>query len=286
MSDRFKQKSAAVTSIVLGVVSVVMVGLMKHKLKAVPMISRFMDMKNLGIDSMKDFLEVSELDLRVMKNPVLHPQSRTKVAIEWNSDESGGYTVFISNSPITKAYLMNVEMIPEYKWDPLLIDLQEHWIRKEHVKTLDYGIEFDSAYCRIRSDNGRVSKEISFGIHSAGRHKGFRGEGALIKDEINCWLTQIDGEWYLHIIEPTETLKGVILAYQIRLYMGDGMGFIRSVEQFKGHVTIPLGRLKSCLCYIKGLRGIGLSIEQFVGWIEDPILTTDPELDKYTTPSF
>jgi len=273
-----------ITSIVLGVVSMILMGLVRHHLLNVPLIKKIMQLKNLGLDSMKDFLEVSEINLSVKDGT-----SRTSIgdAIEtivtWNTDGSSDYLVFISPEYISKLALLRSDNIEALLEDEIA-ELREstNWIRKieihleqqdrsKHQKdedglgldgevTASCKIPFEKFNCRIRSRRGRISKHLSYPTDRKGKLK---------RAEIDCWLVEKLGEHYLYIREPDRETTGSIFEYRLVFYMEDGKGLERTIPPFSKFLKFRLGKLPPSLCYLTGMRTIGPPLEQFIGWIHE-----------------
>lgn len=304
MSDRLRKQTVLITSIVLGVVSMILMGLVRHHLLNVPFIKKIMQLKNLGVDSMKDFLEVSEINLRVrglsQENDVedeegtesdVEPEIETVVT--WNTDGSKHYVVFISPEYISKLRLLRAEDI-----EPLHVDeigeLREstNWIRKieihlDHIAPRDQDedgvneeeimgsckIPFRKFNCRIRSKYGRISKHLSYPTDRKAK---------LTVAEVDCWLIEKAGDHYLYIREPNRETTGSIFEYRLVFYMEGGKGLERTIPPFRKFAKFKLGKLPPSLCYLTGMRTIGPPLEQFVGWIhEKDAFDVGIPLDEY-----
>jgi hypothetical protein len=301
MSDRAKTQTMLITSIVLAIVSMILMGVMKHSLQQIPFVNRLLQLKNLGVDSMKDFLEVSELNLRIhddsSSNTSLQNE-RHAITIEWDSDDSSSYLIFLSSEYIPKLKLIHAESIPDF--DPReLPSLQNssNWTRKILIKmpTLEFSDQHRAAHskyhpshveshsrilhhtitlkkfnCRVRSDYGRISRHLSYPAD---------GKAKLEKKDIDAWIITKGRDYHLCILEAT---PGSILEYSVLLYIKDGMGLKLRVPPFKDFIDFNLGTSPAALCYLTGTRSVGIHFEQFIGWLgQEKVLYNDDDLKQY-----
>lgn len=264
-------------------------GALKKSLNRIPFFRKFLQLQTLGLDSMKDFLELSELNLRT-DSPGLIDGS--KVADEndsktnpeeghlviWDSDGSHEYTMFIASEYLGKLRLLTADSIPKLK-EAEIPELREstNWIRKLVVSkedagehrvitngieklTCSYPIPFEKFNCRIRSSHGRVSRHLQYPNFSSAK---------TFKDEIDAWLVQ-DGEEYHFCLRENSSAQNSktpkIHEFQIVVYISEGKGAVRTIPPFKGFIKLNLGRLPPSLCYLTGVKSMGTSFEQFVGW--------------------
>lgn len=327
--DRVKKKGAIITSVVLGVVSMILMGLAKKTVFKMPFVKHVLKVKNIGLDSMKDFLEISELNLRI--DAIAHSTTdayRAEVIydgipIKWDSDDSTSYTIFVSPEPIVKHKLFDSDSIPFLEDEEVeSLKTSSTWIRKivlgkdtsksadkkdippffqqsprkdkeeeydadnpetyfnpdsdrtefytNNVRT-DYRLPFTQFYCRIRSSNGRVSKELEY----PGRNV-----TPLKKSELNTRIFKRGLDYYIQLEKNDSSKTSPIVDCQAILYVSDGKGRIINLPEIKTSIVAKLGQLPPCLCYVKGVYRAGLSFEQFVSWIgESSSLTLDGALD-------
>lgn len=326
-NQKQNKKTVVLSSLVIGLAGMVLMGVMKNKLLNVPFFKRLLQFKNVGLDSMKDFLEIAELNYRVFDSSLLgdlyklDPSLNDGVRVAWDLDESTGYTIFVSAEPISKELLFNDSKIPLLRVDEVK-DLQtkSNWIRRIQIGAIDqikkteknmpwveldqedlpeeevdpkikdgrplgsktivntFNIPFNSFYSRLRSRNGRVSKEIS--------HPSLRKKEEQIQ-EVRTTIFSRGRHHYLKITQNQLEHRSTIYDYQVVLYLSDGQGLRRLVPPFKESIEIRLGVVQPCLCYITGIREIGEPFEQYVGWIgEEKALTLDGELELYLDPTF
>lgn len=311
MRRNSKKQTAVIASVVLGLISIMIMGALKKTLNRIPFFNKFMQLKNLGLDSMKDFLELSELNLRTESPDTIADVAHEEEPINpeeghlvvWDSDGSSEYTLFIASEYLGKFRLLYADTIPFLREDEIP-DLREstNWMRKITVTKEDanekisrghqtnyernddrnklrcsYPIPFEQFNCRIRSSNGRVSRHLQY--------PNFENQ-KVPEREVDAWLVQEGDGYYFYLKEPKETKersKKRIYEYQIVLYVGDGKGLVRTVPPFKDFIKVELGKVEPGLCYLTGIRAIGTSFEQFVGWIgERRSLQMDNVLKPWT----
>lgn len=121
-----------------------------------------------------------------------------------------------------------------------------------------YDLPFQKFNCRVRSDNGRVSRHVTYPIKQIPK---------IEQTEIQTWITKEKNNYYIHIEEPKEMPGGKIYEYKAILYIKNGKGAIRTIPRFTRFTKFKLGPLPPCLCYLTGIRNIGSQFEQFVSWI-------------------
>lgn len=280
-------------------------GLVRHHLLNVPFIRKIMQLKNLGLDSMKDFLEVSEINLRIKREAGSNlpstehdedkeheEEGKIETIVTWNTDGSRNYTVFISPEYVSKLKLLRSDEI-----EPLLEEeieeLREssNWIRKIEIQIAEppqkaddetlfeeevmasCKVPFEKFNCRVRTKNGRISKHLSYPTERKGRIK---------QAEVDCWLSEKSGEHYIHIREPNRENNGSIFEYRLMFYIEEGKGLERTIPPFRKFTKLKLGKLPPSLCYLTGMRSIGPPLEQFVGWInQNDAFDVGVSLDRY-----
>lgn len=286
MSDRGQNQMMLITSIVLAIVSMILMGVMKHSLQKIPFIDRLFQLKNIGVDSMKDFLEVSELKLRVLEpSPNYSKVDHTETVgatIEWDSDDSTTYLIFISAEYIPKIKLIHAESIPDFDERELnTLQNSSNWTRKllikapvvnasTKIKTLRQRINLKKFNCRVRSDYGRISRHLAYPAD---------GKPKLHRNEIDVWILTKGRDYHLCIFE---SVPGTILEYSVMLYVKDGMGLKINIPPFKQFIDFNLGPVVPSLCYLTGVRSVGIPFEQFVGWLgQEKVLYSDGELSEY-----
>lgn len=302
MSDRANNQTMLITSIVLAIVSMILMGVMKHSLQQIPFVNRLLQLKNLGVDSMKDFLEVSELNLRIQDNSNgshnsinSEREDVTATTIEWDSDDSASYLIFLSSEYIPKLKLIHADSIPDFDHREVAsLQNSSNWTRKilikmpkveftkgrlpshpsshvePHRKTLTYRIALKKFNCRVRSDYGRISRHLSYPAD---------GKPKLQKKDIDAWIITKGRDYHLCIFE---TLPGSILEYSVLLYIKDGMGLKLRVPPFKTFIDFNLGPSPPALCYLTGTRSVGIHFEQFIGWLgQMDVLFHDESLKEY-----
>ncbi len=337
-----KRQTVVVTSVVLGVVSMILMTIMRRSLAKIPLVAKLLRIKSLGLDSMKDFLEIAELNYRIAtpedkmmaaviddvldssdegfdmfsEQKDLKPDGvKDEVEVTWDGDESRLYTIFISTEPIVKQILFSEDKIPLLnKTEIQTLRESSNWIRrivvgyspppskqKEKIpadKTAkrkpgepltedelhsgltrtSWKIPFLKFYSRLKSSNGRVSKEISYPALKTSLPP---------KPEVETRLFKAGRDYFLDIKEDETVMKSHIYDYQVVFYVANGQGFRKCVPPFNAETTIQLGHLQPCLCYLIGVREIGAAFEQFVGWIgEEQALNLDGELEKYLDQDF
>ena len=366
------KQAVIITSVVVGVISMLVMNLIKNRLAKIPFFTRLFKLQDIGVNSMQDFLEVSELNLRVDDESEGNIKAiYDGINVIWDSDGSTEYIVFISSEYIHKIKLLdsdNIDILENYEIDQL--SASTNWIRKiivrsykaifdddssidssssiasdnensddsdednpngihkprtskikprrKHIKNSfppaakskhneKYGlaptfceIPFERFNCRVRSNNGRVSRHLTYPTGSKRKQE---------EKEIDAWVSKEGMNYYINMIEPDEKKASQIFEYQVVLYMADGKGAIRTIPPFssmkfginipdkrhpritksndtrknneeKNVIRVKLGPLPPCLCYITGIRGIGARFEQFVSWIgEQDAMTLNGELD-------
>ncbi len=290
MSGNVRKQTAIVASIVMGLISVIVMGALKKSLSHIPFFRKFLQLQNLGLDSMKDFLELSELNLRTDSPGLIDgakstddnsakPNPEEGHLVIWDSDGSHEYTMFIASEYLGKLRLLTADSIPKLKESeiPELRD-STNWIRKLVVSkedaaermvvsngieklTCSYPIPFEKFNCRIRSSHGRVSRHLQYPNFNSSK---------TFKDEIDAWLVQ-EGEEYHFCLRENYSDKNSktqkIHEFQIVVYISEGKGAVRTVPPFKDFIKLNLGRLPPSLCYLTGVKSMGTSFEQFVGWV-------------------
>lgn len=285
MSDRAQTQTMLITSIVLAIVSMILMGVMKHSLQKIPFVDRLLQLKNIGVDSMKDFLEVSELKLRIVEQSVKTAKNGDDklhgATIEWDSDESASYLIFISPEYIPKMKLLHSNSIPDYDEAELsILQNSSNWTRKllinqpphnaKQAKFIRQVIPFKKFNCRVRSAYGRISRHLAYPAD---------GKTKLQRNEIDVWLLTKGPNQHLCILESE---PGTILEYSVILYVKDGMGLKIAIPPFKRFIDFNLGPVTPSLCYLTGVRSVGIPFEQFVGWIgQEKVLFADGSLDEY-----
>lgn len=277
MSDRAQTQTMLITSIVLAIVSMILMGVMKHSLQKIPFVDRLLQLKNIGVDSMKDFLEVSELKLRIVESSA----KSLGATLEWDSDDSSSYLVFISPEYIPKMKLLHSNSIPDYDEAELsILQNSSNWTRKllinqpphnaKQAKFIRQVMPFKKFNCRVRSAYGRISRHVSYPAD---------GKTKLQRNEIDVWLLTKGPNQHLCILESE---PGTILEYSVILYVKDGMGLKIAVPPFKRFIDFNLGPVVPSLCYLTGVRSVGIPFEQFVGWIgQEKTLYADTSLNEY-----
>lgn len=261
-------------------------GVMKHSLQKIPFIDRLLQLKNIGVDSMKDFLEVSELKLRIaddqprISNHINDENLGT--TIEWDSDDSSSYLIFISSEYIPKIKLLHANHIPDFDEKELsILQNSSNWTRKllitppkvdnrSKVKSLQQRIALKKFNCRVRSDYGRISRHLAYPAD---------GKTKLQRNEIDVWILTKGRDYHLCILE---SVPGSILEYSVVLYVKDGTGLKIDVPPFKRFIDFNLGPVTPSLCYLTGVRSVGIPFEQFVAWLgQEKVLYDDSELQEY-----
>jgi hypothetical protein len=292
MSQNAKKNASIMISVVLSMVTLILVAVLKRNLEKVPFIKKLFNLGNLGMNSIKDFLEVSELNLRAdvdFEYSVDQSNGNKKekgTRLTWVNDGSDSYTIYLASTYISKLRILNAPAIKDF--DPSEIEKlhkSHSWIRKIHIQVdkvdtdktgvleKSFVIPMSTFNCRVQSSNGRMSKNLSFSAKD-GLENG--------KSEIKTWLSKHDGKYYVNIEEPDNKYANRVLEYRIRLYIRDGLGLTKTVPPFKGTTKFKLGRVPPSLCYLTGNRNMGQPFEQYVGWIdEDRSLNVDDELSRY-----
>ena len=253
---------------------------MKHSLQKIPFVDRLLQLKNIGVDSMKDFLEVSELKLRIVE----HSAKSLGAVLEWDSDDSATYLVFISSEYIPKMKLLHATSIPDFDQAELsMLQNSSNWTRKllitqtahnaKQAKFIRQVIPFKKFNCRVRSAYGRISRHLAYPAD---------GKTKLHRNEIDVWLLTKGSNQHLCILESE---PGSILEYSVLLYVKDGMGLKIAIPAFKQFIDFNLGPVVPSLCYLTGVRSVGIPFEQFVGWIgQETTLYADDSLSEYLPP--
>lgn len=285
MSARTRKQMAVITSVVVGVISAVILGVAKNHFKNNGFFRRIFQFQSLGIDSMKDFLEISELNLRVEAPPAVAEPIRSSDddlrghEVKWDADGSKAYTIFIASEYLGKLRLLFADNIADLQEEDA-VNLQEasNWIRKIHLQVsecqqtvvddqngsrtvLSYRIPFEQFNCRIRSENGRVSRHLQYPDFVVDKTK---------DREIDAWLVHEGDQYSICIRDVREDEKGKpksIHELQVVIYLEEGRGAVRTVPPFKNFIKLELGALPSGLCYLTGIRSLGTPFEQFVAWI-------------------
>lgn len=298
-----KNKNVIVlTSVVLGVLSILVMKMLK--LKEVPFINKILEFKNLGVDSLKDFLEISDLNLRreEQMGNIEIVYSGTKLV--WNDDESNFYTMIISSDYVTKLQFVNLKNIQEIKIEDInKLVIGSKWIYKisilsnhKSVEPKAYGNSFNFLnignhqtesnkhiiscilpleifHCRIKSGNGRLSKNLKCPTNDS---------KLKTKKLLDTWITKDGSNYYLHVKGIKDKNIENLIDYKVVLYNKSGKGLIKNIPKFKTEIKYKLGPLSPCLCYIFAMYNIGTPYEQFVSWIgEDESLSLNSELNKY-----
>jgi len=169
------------------------------KLSFVQRLSQF---KQVGYNALKDFLEVSELNLRVADNSfetndqIVNNNSNPihiiydGVKMIWDSDGSSEYHLILSPGYISKTIPAKHQVIPVLKskgenkmgectaeeWIRLESEMRKgrkRWTKKitisidniDEVKTPEtpyYHVPFDTFNCRLVSGNGRISRNFAY----------------------------------------------------------------------------------------------------------------------------
>lgn len=277
----------ALISVLVSIISMVLMGMMRKTVSSIPFINNILQFKNVGLDSIKDFLEVHELNLKIDEGTVngesilYGTKARALydgIKIVWNHDESIRYTLIISTGEISKISMMyekEIKLLLAEEVDEL--KRSSGWTRKVIIdrkgdaKTYHYHVPFSKFYCRLKSDNGRVSNQIVYPDKSVPR---------IEQQEIKAWIQFERGQHYINVQESDEIDSGTIKDYQVLLYISDGRGLVKSLPKFKKSIKFKIGRVPPSLCFLTGTRNIGSKFEQYVGWIgEETSLTLNGILD-------
>jgi hypothetical protein len=284
MQRHDNKKGIVIASITMGIIGVFLLNLFKKSLEQIPIIKKIVNYKRVGVDSLKDFLELGELRLRLetFEDGIIPLYDGAKIL--WDTDESQEYTILISSDHISKIEMIDCENIPELDSDEKeKLNLEDGWKRKiilnkeskddgqwdetkqewhsklhsENTIETSCVIPLDNFYCRVKSSNGRISNELKYPI---------RGKVKLEEKIINAWVTSSGNVHYLHLKENKEYK---IYDYKVVLYIADGKGIVRTLPKFKGYLKFKLGILPPCLCYVRGTRTVGVIAEEFVSWINE-----------------
>lgn len=277
------KKGIVIASITMGIIGVFLLNIFKRSLEQIPLIKKIVNYKRVGVDSLKDFLELGELRLRLenLEDGIIPLYDGVKIM--WDSDESEDYTILLSNTHISKIEMIDCENFQHFVleeindneiWkrkiiiDKKEIEEKEQWdenleewhsaikLEDEDLNTF-YIVPLDNFYCRVKSSNGRISNELKY--PPSGKMK----EDSQV---INAWVTKTENIWYIHIRENNNYK---IYNYKVVLYMEDGKGIIRTVPPFSNYIKLKLGSLPPCLCYIRGMRSVGTTVEEYVAWINE-----------------
>lgn len=275
MSGRQGNRVVATATVVLGLVLLILIKVMRKNITEHSIINRILGLAGLGIDSVKDVLEVLELHLHVDK---IFP---TGVRITWNNDNSDKYILLLSSDPIRKMDFLNLNNIKDYNKLEDLSAGKTNWIRKFYINgnvIQVFFVPLKEFHCRIKSSKGRLSRELEY---TENKHKPNDSD-----KEIEVWLTKDGHQNVINIKEPAHLKSGDIHEYRVYLYYNDGRGDLVNIPIFNNKVTsFNLGTLDHCLCHIIGYRTIGRNFEKYVGWIgEDQSLAVDGLLDEFKVP--
>lgn len=104
--NRNRKQTIVIASIVIGIISMILMGILKKTLVKIPLFNNILQLKNVGLDSMKDFLEVSELNLRV-EEPKSARYQRTNSSFSFNDFDND----MLENTPNSPGTLMNLRNI-------------------------------------------------------------------------------------------------------------------------------------------------------------------------------
>jgi len=291
MKTRKSKKSIIIASVTVGLIGLLLTKLLKRALANSSIVKKISYYKKVGLNSVKDFLELGELRLRLeeLDGGIKAIYDGTKIV--WDSDGSKSYIIIISPEYISKTQALNIENIIVLS-DSEIQDLKisREWIRKviitaqinkyssnyseRDIKT-NYIIPFEKFQCRVISSNGRLSRLLTFPE---------RRKQNLNNQEIKCWLTKFGNNNYLNISNSRNPGDSRFYDYKVVIYVKEGKGLVKSIPDFKTHIKFDLGILPPCLCYIFAMRKIGAPLEQFVGWIGEDhsfIEYSDEELNKF-----
>lgn len=283
----------ALISIIVSIISMMLIGLMKKTMSTIPFLNNILQFKNVGLESIKDFLEIHELNLRVDTGDVnsesISVDRKAKVIysgvkIIWDGDGSKYYTLIVSDMNISKLTMMYDSTIDELNLEDMeVIKNKRRWIGKITIRPrskLDTTVpcylhlELNKFCCRLKTEQGRVSNELCY------------PNKPVIKvsdDEIHAWLSHERGQNYVTITEPDTLPSGSIKDYRIVLYIRDGRGIIKPLPKFTKTIKFKIGMVQPCLCYLVGTRGIGSKYEQYIGWIgEEQSMSMDETLSLDT----
>lgn len=182
-------------------------------------IERLIQLKKIGVNSVKDFLEVGELNLRLETEKEAEKEEGTEmegVKVIWDSDGSFEYIMIISPSYISKSTPLqhsNISAISEedIKDRTLERSVGKRWKRKAIISnnittsnitsssTLSnsvsfYRVPFTKFHCRLISSNGRISRDLQYSGRSADDINDTENTyvTAYKKPEIDAWITYSD----------------------------------------------------------------------------------------------
>ena len=140
------KQAVIITSVVVGVISMLVMNLIKNRLAKIPFFTRLFKLQDIGVNSMQDFLEVSELNLRVDDESEGNIKAiYDGINVIWDSDGSTEYIVFISSEYIHKIKLLdsdNIDILEDYEIDQL--SASTNWIRKIIVRSYKAIFDDDS----------------------------------------------------------------------------------------------------------------------------------------------
>jgi len=284
MSNR---RSVIIASVTMGLIGIIFAKILKSTLGKSVIGQKISRYKKIGVNSVKDFLELGELKLRLEEFSNGIKPIYDGIKIIWEGDNSKSYIIIISPEYISRAQALdNANLLELNSKENKELNSKRNWIRKvtidskrnkyssdyteKEIKT-SYIVNFEKFQCRVVSANGRVSKLLTYPV---------RRKKELDHQEIKAWLTKTGNTNYLNITE----IGGKLHDYKIVLYMTEGKGLVRNIQPFKGYIKIDLGVLPPCLCYISAIRNIGAPIEQFIGWIGEDhafVEISEHELDQY-----
>lgn len=251
-------------AVVISIVAVVL--LMKDKTLIRRFLSSIGRYKNLGLDSIKDFLEINEIGLKFV-------YSEKGIRLEWNDDESKSYTLVLSNDYISKSTMLNLQEIKDLESTP--IEDVDKWIRKIETITTHINLELEdeiaTLHCRLISENGRMSRSIEYSDIAMERLEMKQEE---IKLGVKAWSLSSDRS-NLIVVEKTDDSVNDLM---LKFFADGSSGLTRDIPDFDESITIDLGDIDPCLCFISGtLRG--KPFEYFVSWIgEEKALIVDEHL--------
>lgn len=106
------QKNIVITiTIVLGLVLLILISVLKHKLIKIPLIDKLLNITNIGVDSIKDALQVVNL------NPKLQRKDNKMFELSWNPDGSDSYSVLFSRKILNKFDFIGIDKYTEAEMD-------------------------------------------------------------------------------------------------------------------------------------------------------------------------
>lgn len=188
-------------------------------------IERLIQLKRIGVNSVKDFLEVGELNLRLgekvgekegEKEEKVRKEEVGAVKVIWDSDGSPEYIVIMSPSYIPKStplqhssiYLISEEDMRDRSLEK---SSGKRWKRKAVVSSVSssngvvssvlgskhetcfYYVPFSRFHCRLISSNGRISRDLEYSSRPAeGNDSASDPCGHFTvykKPEIDAWIS-------------------------------------------------------------------------------------------------